>query len=285
MREADEDRYRAAAVLRGLRTNAGLSTTQLADQLSWSQSKVSKTELGRTTPSPEDVDAWARATGGSSATREELRVLAERAATRLTAWRRELSPGRRRMQQDIERFEVTASVVRVFSPDVVVGLAQTPAYVAAMFRLGRDVDLVEDAEKVIAARLARQAVLDDERKKFLLVMGETALWRRLISPEQMSTQIQQLRQLATRPNVDLAVIRFVGEEHTHQYHGFAVLGDPDADDEALVLAETVTRGLTIRGTDEVQQYIQHFNALRAGAVDGGELDRFLQEVSTRWAGS
>lgn len=285
MREADEDRYRAAAVLRGLRTNAGLSTTQLADQLSWSQSKVSKTELGRTTPSPEDVDAWARATGGSSATREELRVLAERAATRLTAWRRELSPGRRRMQQDIERFEVTASVVRVFSPDVVVGLAQTPAYVAAMFRLGRDVGLVEDAEKVIAARLARQAVLDDERKKFLLVMGETALWRRLISPEQMSTQIQQLRQLATRPNVDLAVIRFVGEEHTHQYHGFAVLGDPDADDEALVLAETVTRGLTIRGTDEVQQYIQHFNALRAGAVDGGELDRFLQEVSTRWAGS
>ncbi len=285
MREADEDRHRSAAVLRGLRTDAGLSTTQLAEQLSWSQSKVSKTELGRTTPSPEDVDAWARATGGSSATREELRVLAEQAATRLTAWRRELSPGRRRMQQDIERFEVAASVVRVFSPDVVVGLAQTPAYVAAMFRLGRDVGLVEDAEKVIAARLARQAVLDDERKKFLFVMGETALWRRLISPEQMSTQIQQLRQLATRPNVDLAVIRFAGEEHTHQYHGFAVLGDPDADDEALVLAETVTRGLTIRSTGEVRQYIEHFNALRAGAAEGDELDLFLQEVSVRWAGS
>lgn len=96
----------------------------------------------------------------------------------------------------------------------------------------------------------------------------------------MCTQIQQLRQLATRPHVDLAIIRFVGEEHTHQYHGFAVLGDPDADDEAL--AETVTRGLTIRSTDEVRQYIEHFNALRAGAVDGGELDRFLLEVSARW---
>jgi len=101
----------------------------------------------------------------------------------------------------------------------------------------------------------------------------------------MSTQIQQLRQLATRPNVDLAIIRFMSEEHTHQYHDFTVLTDPDADDEALVLAETVTRGLTIRGTAEVQQYLEHFTALRAGAVDGGELDRFLQEASARWARS
>ncbi len=285
MREEDEDRRRAAAVLRGLRADAGLSTTHLAEQLGWSQSKVSKTELGRTTPSPEDAEAWARATGASSATREELRVLAERAATRLTAWRRELAPGRRRMQQDIRRFEAAASVVRVFSPDVVVGLAQTPAYAAAMFRLGRDVGLTEDFEKVLAARLARQAVLEDERKKFLFLMGETALWRRLISPEQMKTQIQQLRQLATRPHIDLAIIRFAGEEHTHQYHGYAVLGDPDADDKALVLAETVTRGLTIRSADEVRKYIEHFTALRAGAVDGGELDRFLQEVSAQWAGS
>ncbi|MGH3866816.1 MAG: helix-turn-helix domain-containing protein [Pseudonocardiaceae bacterium] len=283
--QADEDRFRVATVLRGLRAEAGLSTTQLADWLGWSQSKVSKTELGRTTPSPQDADAWARATGASSATREELRVLAERAATRLTAWRRELAPGRRRMQRDIQRFEMAASVVRVFSPDVVVGLAQTPAYGAAMFRLGRDLGLTEDIENVVAARLARQAVLDDERKKFLFVMGETALWRRLISPEQMSIQIQQLRQLATRPNIDLAIICFTSEEHTHQYHGFAVLGDPDADDEALVLAETVTRGLTIRRTDEVRRYIEHFNALRAGAVDSGELDRFLQEVAARWMGS
>ncbi|MGH3865705.1 MAG: helix-turn-helix domain-containing protein [Pseudonocardiaceae bacterium] len=272
-------------MLRGLRADAGLSTTQLGSQLGWSQSKVSKTELGRTTPSPEDVDAWGRATGASSATHEELRVLAKRAATRVTAWRRELAPGRRRMQQDIQRFEAAASVVRVFSPDVVIGLAQTPAYAEAMFRLGRDVGLAEDVEKVVASRLARQAVLDDERKKFLFVMGETALWRRLISSEQMRTQIQRLRQLATRPNVDLAIIRFVSEEHTHQYHGFAMLGDPDADDEALVLVETVTRGLTIRSTDEVRQYIGHFDALRAGAVDGGELDRFLQEVSARWARS
>lgn len=282
MMQADEDRRRVAAVLRGLRSDAGLSTTQLAGRLGWSQSKVSKTELGRTTPSSQDADAWARVTGASPATREELRDLAERAATRLTAWRRELAPGRRRMQQDVQRFEMAASVVRVFSPDVVVGLAQTPAYAAAMFRLGRDVGRAEDVEKVVAARLARQAVLDDERKRFLFVMGEAALWRRLISPEQMSTQIQQLRQLMTRPNVELAIIRFTSEEHTHQYQGFAVLGDPDADDDALVLAETVTRGLTIRRTDEVRQYIEHFNALRAGAVDGGELDRFLQEVSARW---
>lgn len=285
MTDTDKDQHRAAAMLRDLRTDAGLSTTQLANRLGWSQSKVSKTELGRTTPSPEDVEAWAQATGASLAIREELRVLAQRAATRLTAWRRELAPGRRRMQQDIQRFEAAASVVRVFSPDVVVGLAQTPAYAAAVFRVGRAVDLTEDIGKVVAARLARHAVLDDEHKQFSFLMGETALWRRLVTPEQMSTQIQQLRKLATRPNVDLAVIRFTSEEHTHQYHGYAVLGDPDVDNETLVLAETVTRGLSVRSHDEIRQYIEHFNALRAGAVHGDELDRFLQEVSARWTES
>lgn len=285
MTQADDERRRVAALLRTLRADAGLSTTQLANRLGWSQSKVSKTELGRTTPSPEDADAWAWATGASSATREEIRALAEQAATRLTVWRRELAPGRRRMQQDIQRFEAAASVVRVFSPDVVVGLAQTAAYATAMFRLGRDVGLVEDVEAVVAARLDRQSVLEDERKKFLFVMGETALWRRLVPAEQMNAQVQRLSTLAKRPNVDLAIIRFLGPEHTHQYHGFAMLGDPDTDDAAIVLTETLTRGLTIRRTDEVRQYVEHFNALRAGAVDGGELDRFLQEVSAWWARS
>lgn len=270
--------------MRALRLNANLSTTQLAAQLGWSQSKVSKTELGRTLPEPDDVAAWAIATGADAETREELVGIADMAAVQLTEWRRELAPGRRRMQQEIERLEAAASVIRVFSPEVVVGLGQTRAYAAAMFRLGRRVGPPEDVDEVVQARLARQAALSEPHKRFELVMGEAALHRRLVSVPELRAQLEHLSQLSARENVALGVIPFDADERVHQYHGFAIIGDPDQDKEALVLAETLTRVVRIRTAAEVTEYVTHFAALRAAAVEGGELRTFLRgridELST-----
>src|SRR5919198_775110 len=134
-----EPRRRLAATLRALRTDAGLSTTQLAGRLGWSQSKVSKTERGRTVPPPASVQAWARETGASADVQAELMRIAGDAAHQVTEWRRELAPGRRRVQQDIQRIEAASSLIRVFSHDVIPGLAQTRSYAEAIFRLGRQV--------------------------------------------------------------------------------------------------------------------------------------------------
>ncbi|MDP8929530.1 MAG: helix-turn-helix domain-containing protein [Actinomycetota bacterium] len=278
-----EDRRRLASMLRDLRTDAGLSTTQLANQLCWSQSKVSKTELGRSLPQPGDVEAWTRATGAGAELRAELVEIATRAALQVHEWRRELAPGRRRKQEEIQRLEAAASLIRVFAPDVVVGLAQTRPYAEAMFRLGRTVGPSEDLEEVVQARLRRQGVLTDQSKRFELVMGETALWRRLVPAPAMRAQLDRLLKLSMSPNVALGVIPFDGYEQVHQYHGFAVLGDPDVDDEAIVLAETVTRGITVRTVTEVKEYIAHFDALRAAALEGDPLREFLQEVLTQLA--
>src|SRR2546423_756474 len=133
MTHPTDDRQRLAAALRDLRQAAGLSTTQLAELLGWSQSKVSKTELGRTRPAPDDVVRWSHVTGASAAVRAELVRIASDAAEEATDWRRELAPGRRRKQEEIQQLEAAASVIRVFSPDVIVGLAQTPAYAEAIF--------------------------------------------------------------------------------------------------------------------------------------------------------
>ncbi len=281
MTDPVEDRRRLAATLRDLRARAGLSTTQLANQLGWSQSKVSKTELGRSLPQPGDVEAWVRAIGIGAELCAELVEIAARAALQATEWRRELAPGRRRKQEEIQRLEAAVSLVRVFAPDVVVGLAQTRGYAKAMFRLGRTVDPPEDLEEVVQARLERQAVLADQSKRFELVMSETALWRRLVPAPAMRVQLERLFELSMSPNVALGVIPFDGDEQVHQYHGFAVLGDPDVDDEAIVLAETVTRGITVRAVTEVKEYIAHFDALRGAALEGDPLREFLEEVITQ----
>ena len=72
MNDLANSRRRMAEALRELRVSAGLSTTQLANLLGWSQSKVSKTERGVTLPPPPDVEAWANATGASGELRAQL---------------------------------------------------------------------------------------------------------------------------------------------------------------------------------------------------------------------
>lgn len=234
-------------------------------------------ELGRTLPDPADVDAWARITGAEPALHDELLAIAERMGYRATEVRRELAPGRRRAQQYVQRLEAAASVVRVFSIDVVIGLAQTVAYADAIFRLGRKVGPPDEPrEEAVRARLARQTVLDDQDKQFYLLMSEYALHRRLVAASQMREQLKRLSALSRRANVVAGVIPFNAPEVVHQYQSFAILGDPLVDDEATVVAETLTRRITIRSAGEIAEYIAHFEALWSAAVEGEELRELLR---------
>lgn len=274
-------RHELAVALHGLREDARLSTTVLAERLRWSQSRVSRIDRGVTLPSPEDVDQWAQATNADPDIRRHLMDLADRAQLQLTTWRRELAPGRRRKQQEMAAHEAGASVIRLFGADVVPGLAQTRPYAAKMFQLGRDVtDEPDDLDAVLDARLARQHVLDSG-KRVELLMSEFALHRHLVSGAEQRDQIRRLVELSTKPNVHVGVIPFDADERAHQYHGFAIYGDPAVDASAIVLVETLTRGLTIRAADEITQYIEHYQQLDSTALHDDGLRTFLQEMAAK----
>lgn len=279
MNDWSQAREQIASALRDLRAEAGLSTTELAGQLDWSQSQVSRTELGKKLAKPADVAAWSRATGAPEAVREELVAIAERAAGEFTDWRRELAPGRRRVQEEIQRLEEQASVTRVFAMDVVPGLAQTRPYIETMFRLGREIGPVDEpTEEAVRARIARQTVLGDRTKRFYLLMSEMAVRRQLISRLEMRAQLERLIEIDRQRNVTVGVIPFDAVERVHQYHAFAILGDPDVDHQSIAMAESVTRAINIRARNEIKLYIAHFESLRSAALEGAELRRFLREV-------
>lgn len=275
----EQDRQRLAAALRTLRASAELTTTQLAQRLGWSQSKVSKTELGQTRAKPADVAAWARATDADTDLRRDLEQLADDATSDYIQWRRDLAPGRRRVQEEIQRLEAEASTIRVFGMEVVPGLAQTEPYIAAMFRLGRPPPDPADLPAIVQARRQRQQALADERTSFVLLMSEMAVRRALLPADQMREQLNHLVDLSQRDNVSLGVIPFTARETVHQYHGYTILGDPDAGEESLVMTESLTRTLNIRAPDEVAQYLTHFDALRAAALQGEPFRAFLREVT------
>lgn len=279
MNDWPEGRQRIAGALRALRKDAGLSTNDLATRLNWSQSRVSRLELGRTLAKPHEIEAWSVATGADPRLRGELVEVARQTANEFTEWRRELAPGRRRVQQEIQRLEENSSVTRVFSMDVIPGLAQTEPYVEAMFRLGREIGPVDEpTEEAVRARMDRQQVLEDHTKSFSLLMSEMALRRRLISQSAMRQQVEKLVWLDRQPNISIGVIPFDADERVHQYHAFAILGDLARDAESIALAESVTRAINIRGHDEVGLYVAHFEALWSEALEGMRVRDFLQGV-------
>lgn len=270
---------RLAAALRALRLDAGLSTPKLADRLGSSQSKVSKTERGDTLPDVQYVYDWTSETGATRELQEKLVALAETASFQATEIRRALAPGRRRVQQEIQQMEQAASVVRVFRPDIIVGLIQTRSYVEAIFRFGRKAGPPgESLAEVVDARVARQDALNDVGKSFFILVGEAALRRRLVSSVDMHEQIKKLIEVSKRPNVTAGVIPFDSEETVHQYHGYSILGDPQQDDKSMVLFSTVTRLSTVRSLHEIKEYIEHFEALRVAALEGAKLRTFLREL-------
>ncbi len=275
-----DQRHELAAGLRALRDDKLVSTRQLATLLRWSQSKVSRVSRGATLPKPDEVEDWARALDAPADERRRLMALAEQAGIQLTEWKREVAPGRRKLQAEIGTMESAASAVWLFGMDVIPGLAQTGPYAEMMFRLGQH--LAPDADDIAAvvdARLTRQAVLDSPDKKFKLLCTETAFRRHLLGQPAMLDQIQRVLEVAALPNVEFGVIPFAANERTHTYHAFAVIGDPQHDHSAIVLVETVTRGLTIRAEEEVASYVAHFNDLATAAVTGADLTVFLQEVA------
>ena len=277
------EHHQLAAALRGLRADANLSTTVLAARLGegWSQSRVSRIERGVTRPTPADVEQWAQATNADPNVKRQLMAFAEQSQVQLTEWRRVLAPGRRRVQEEIAQLEAGASVIRVFGADVVPGLAQTRAYMRRMFLLGRTDVLTDDddLDAALDARMARLRVLDSETRVKLL-MSEFALRRHLVPGLVHRDQIQRLIDLSGRPNVHLGVIPFAADEADHQYQGYAILGDPDVDDSAIVVAETLTRELRVRDLEEIAAYIGHYERLDSTAFHGDELRAFLLAVAT-----
>src|SRR5690606_5866320 len=85
------------ARLRELRSEAGLQGKELADQLGWQRSKVSRLENGKQTATAADLRAWAQALGVPAESADLLSRL-RGLESRQRSWRRQLATGHRAVQ-------------------------------------------------------------------------------------------------------------------------------------------------------------------------------------------
>ncbi|WP_245616861.1 Scr1 family TA system antitoxin-like transcriptional regulator [Amycolatopsis taiwanensis] len=124
--------------LRELRLNANLTGRQLAGQLNWPHSKVSKLENGRQTPTDDDIRAWTRATDAVSEA-DALLASLHTLEMQYAEWQRQIRSGLKPHQARVAQLNARTRFFRVFEPTFVPGLLQTAEYARSRFEQSRRV--------------------------------------------------------------------------------------------------------------------------------------------------
>ncbi len=261
-----------AARLREIREDAGLTGRELAALGGWHASKVSKIEHATRPPSREDVQAWAEHCGATDQLADLLAVLRSVEGMYVEYRQRAL---RRIQEERVDQYERTG-LFRIYEPDVIPGLFQTPAYAEARIRLIAEFrGMSPDVEGAVDVRMYRQHVLDSKERRFAVVLEEAALSSRIGSVEMMAAQLGHLMSAGLRPNVSLGIVPAHIERTMWSSPGFWMFDDDE------VVIETPTAALTIVQPREVEVYSRVFAALSGMAVVGAPARALIMSAIDR----
>lgn len=196
-----------AKMLAKLREDRGLTTRQIAEELGWAPSKVSRMENARNQVDPLDVIKLGQF---YKLPENEIAQLCEMARdTRTDAWEERYEPWVPEPYLRLARYERQAKIVRSSQAGVVPGLCQTRAYAAAVIQSSPVAYDDETAEALIEFRMQRQGRLEEpDFLQLAVVIAEPVLYWQYGGPQVLHEQLEHLRELADRPNVDLYVVPF-----------------------------------------------------------------------------
>jgi transcriptional regulator with XRE-family HTH domain len=239
------------AMVRYYRTQAGLSQSDLGVRIHFSTDMVYKVEKGQRTAGQEFTAACDAVpelrTGGALG---ELRGL-------------------------------MATALRSFELVVVPGLLQTEDYARALLtgRIGGGAD---DIDEKVAARMARQAVLDRDRPAELwVVIDEAVLHRRVGGASVMREQLNRVIEMGRRPNIVIQVIpAAVGVHDGLPGAGFIIADFEDA--PRMAYQDTALRGQIIEDDDDIAVLMSTWDRLRAEALPRSASLDLIEEVAKSW---
>lgn len=272
----ERDRAELAEEIRRLRAASGMSGVSVAERLGWSQSKVSKIETGKATPSLDDVRQLVDLYGPSRDIRSALEERAAELNDRYRSLRMLRKRGLEQEQHGIKRVESSTALLRVFEPSTVPGLLQTAEYARAVFSRPLSCAGV-DAASAVAARLERQSVLFQPERRFHFVLTEAALRWRMGSSGTMAAQMDRLANLSTLSNVRLGLLPWQVEVAEFPNNGF------DIRDEHEVAVENFTTHRVLTDPRDVDFHLRLFQLFADAAIYDDEARAFLAKLTREHA--
>lgn len=153
-------------------------------------------------------------------------------------------------------YERKASSIRVYEALVVTGLLQTDRYARTLLEAAR---VVDDVDKALEIRKARQTILDREPPPNLWVLLNEAVIRQPVGgPEVMREQLAHLLEVSRLPHISVRIIpRDVGA-HLGLDGSFSILESPTS---RATYASALPKGRLILAAAEIEWYRDKFDQI------------------------
>jgi transcriptional regulator with XRE-family HTH domain len=277
-------RRRLAGELRRLRDRARLTGDQVADQLGWSPSKISRYELARTGLNPAEVEKLLDIYGVDGRQRDELLALAREAKQK--GWWESYSDALPEEYRAFIGLEAEAQSVRQWHVEVVPGLLQTEDYAREVVEGFQKVDIVTPGqiERRLQARLERQQVLTRQPPLELrVVLDESVLLRRVGDKSVMDAQLRRLAEVSQIPNVKLQILP-LSQHHPLTLDSFVLLTFGEGRRTTLhdvVSTEHLTSELYLEGEAGTHRYRLAFDALAEQSLSPAMSQELILQTARR----
>ncbi len=267
-----------AAELRRLRERRGLSCAEVAKTLGVSASKISRIETGNSGMQIEDVAALLGFYQVPDPKREELLDLLRR-RNHKGWWERQA--GLPHLWRTLIDFENKATKIHNYEYAIVPGLLQTSEYSTAMIR-ATDATLSEaEVDNLVASRMARQTLLTrTSAPRFLATVHEAALRMPAGGPGVMKRQLQQLLNMAERPNIELRIVPMTAGAHVGLRGPFVML--EFVEEPTLVFVENQNMGLFLEDEADVLSYRVALTNILSVALSADATNDLITSIVAEW---
>jgi hypothetical protein len=242
----------------------------------WHFTKISKLEHGTQAPSEQDIRAWCRACGAEGQI-PDLIATVRAIESMYIEWQRHLRAGLQRPQTSSVPLYERTKLFRGYENTVIPGLFHTAEYAAAIFRFWNEfLDLPNDVDEAVAARMERQRVLYTGARRFVFVLEEQTLRTRVGDTDVMLGQLDRVLAVMSLPRVSLGIIPASGERRCLAQGSFWIF------DEERVNVEGVSAGLDITQPREIAVCVKAFALLQQSAVYGKAARELIQRALTEF---
>lgn len=249
--------------LRRTRVARGWSTAEVARRTGLNPAHLSRIELGRRPPTEKIAAAldkvFPEKQGWFSNWHGESQSWPEIPAT-FKSW---------------PDYEDRATTLRVWTPGIVDGLAQTKDYARALIATEPGIDATTRDNRV-RGRLERQRRVWERQPAVVtaLVVDVLSLYRQVGSAEVMTAQLRRLLDIAAMPAVTLQVMPAV--EHPVNNSGIMIA-------DSAAWCEHAAAGYVFTDPETVRRLALRFDTLRAESCRASESVALIRSLADIWA--
>jgi transcriptional regulator with XRE-family HTH domain len=279
-------RRRLGQELRTLREAKGLTVDQVAKELDWSPSKVSRIETTSIKVTTVDLRALLDVYEVSEKIRRDGMLELGRESRETAWWMKVNDRTPIRGFKDFIGFEAEARRILTFEPLTVPGLLQTEDYTRAILKAMYTADA--DMEQAVQQRLERQGLLTrgDEPLLYTAIIDEAALRRPVGGVRRaavMSEQIDKILAFSERSHVTVLVVPFDNGAHAGMNGGFVILELPHPDDPNVVYVEAVSEATLLSDLESIRYYNQVFDDVQQESLGQEGTRSFLRSIRDSYA--